>query len=181
MFDNIGGKIMALAMVLCVIGMVASVIGGIVLIGTELVMPGLVTIIAGCVGSWLGSFCLYGFGHLIECMDDVRDHLVSLDWKTKKPAEPAPAKAADSVKVRTAAPAPNRAASVNDGWMCTCGVKNVGAMPFCGCCGKKRPAVEQPKPAPVQPQTTGEAWMCSCGMKNSGSAFCCSGCGKSRA
>ena len=66
MFNNIGGKIMTLAMVLCIIGMVASVLSGIMVIAAEQVLGGIVTIAAGCVGSWLGSFCLYGFGELIE-------------------------------------------------------------------------------------------------------------------
>ena len=74
MFNNIGGKIKALAEVECGLGISISVIGGIILIGRGmesnsgeiLVIIGVTTLILGPLSSWLGSFVLYGFGELIE-------------------------------------------------------------------------------------------------------------------
>lgn len=71
MFTNIGGKIKTLAKVLCWIGIVASLIGCIVIsIGSNsrnsTVLIGLAVLIAGCIGSWVGSFFIYGFGELIQ-------------------------------------------------------------------------------------------------------------------
>ncbi|MBR2473091.1 MAG: hypothetical protein IKB44_03995 [Clostridia bacterium] len=68
MFDDIGGKIMKLAMVVAWIGIVCSIIWGLVM------MPraGIIGIIYAGIGalvSWVGSFVLYGFGQLVENSD----------------------------------------------------------------------------------------------------------------
>lgn len=62
MFDNIGGKIKTLAVIACVLGMIASIIIGLTLMDHG----GLWIIIGGCLGSWVGAFFIYGFGELIE-------------------------------------------------------------------------------------------------------------------
>jgi len=71
MFDNIGGKIKGLAVVICILGIAASVLGGIALISANsrynpTATAGWIVLIAGSLGSWIGSFTLYGFGELIE-------------------------------------------------------------------------------------------------------------------
>ena len=80
MYTNVGKKIKTLAKVLAWIGIIASVIGGIVMMtaGVNItdfsgrtssasgVVPGLIMMVVGAVGSWLGSLCLYGFGELVD-------------------------------------------------------------------------------------------------------------------
>ena len=76
MFENIGRKIMTLAQVTSVLGIIASIIGAIVLwtqagrssYAAEGVLNSTAwaILIGGCLGSWIGSFVLYGFGQLIE-------------------------------------------------------------------------------------------------------------------
>lgn len=72
MFDNIGGKIKALAKVMCILGIIVSVIMAFVTwfggsrYGASTFLPGLITLVVGCLGSWVGSFFTYGFGQLIE-------------------------------------------------------------------------------------------------------------------
>ena len=78
MFENIGGKIKKLAVTITVLGMIASIVLGIISLvngakvaryynnENPLLWTGLITIVAGCLGSWLGSFFIYGFGELIE-------------------------------------------------------------------------------------------------------------------
>ena len=83
MFDNIGRKIKILAMVLCWLGIVLSILVGILMMiadestgGVSMktvgglvnswVVRGLKFIIIGVLSSWIGSFLLYGFGELIE-------------------------------------------------------------------------------------------------------------------
>ncbi len=66
MFDNIGGKIKVLAKVVCWIGIVVSVILGL-LTGNSI--TALLTMVIGSVASWVGSFMTYGFGQLIENTD----------------------------------------------------------------------------------------------------------------
>ena len=68
MFDNIGGKIKTMAKVLLWIGIVSSLVGGIVLIAIDddLIPAGIGAFVGGSLLSWLGSFLIYGFGQLIE-------------------------------------------------------------------------------------------------------------------
>ena len=69
LFDDIGGKIKSLARVMCGAGMVVSFIAGIMQFVDEKLVLGCITIILGCISSWLGSFLLYGFGQLIQNSD----------------------------------------------------------------------------------------------------------------
>lgn len=71
MFNNIGEKIKTLAEVTCVLGMIASACGAIVLWTqndpyTPTIFLGVLVLGLGCLGSWIGSFFTYGFGELIE-------------------------------------------------------------------------------------------------------------------
>lgn len=68
MFDNIGGKIKTLASVIAWLGIVCSVIIGIVFIATaeKLIFAGIIIAIVGSISSWVGSFLLYGFGELVD-------------------------------------------------------------------------------------------------------------------
>ena len=81
MFNNIGSKIMKLAKVICWLGIIASVISGIVTIvagsGSRYtagagVLSGILIIVVGSLFSWIGSFFTYGFGQLIENTDEIR-------------------------------------------------------------------------------------------------------------
>ncbi len=73
MFRDIGKKIKTLAIVVCAIGMSASilwggyiVISGLKLSSTSLVLTGMIRAIIGCILSWIAVFLLYGFGELID-------------------------------------------------------------------------------------------------------------------
>jgi len=74
MFDNIGGKIKALAKVFCWIGIIASVIYAIVNFVASgqtrnndgYILAGYMFLFLGPLVSWISSFVLYGFGQLIE-------------------------------------------------------------------------------------------------------------------
>lgn len=71
MFNDIGGKIKTLAVVVCWLGIIASLILGIVLIGMDddLTLIGIIVMLFGALGSWLGSFVAYGYGELIDNTD----------------------------------------------------------------------------------------------------------------
>lgn len=68
MFDNIGSKIKKLAELLCWIGMLLSIIGGVILMYAvdSLVPVGTAIVFIGSLLSWISSFVLYGFGELVE-------------------------------------------------------------------------------------------------------------------
>ena len=65
MFENIGGKIKKLAKICTGIGIVFSVIAGIVTMFQSF-FTGLLIAAIGALASWVGSFLLYGFGELVE-------------------------------------------------------------------------------------------------------------------
>ncbi len=71
MFKNIGGKIKTLSEFVTWVGIIASVVLGIIIMfyGDIMVLVGLVVMSFGCFFSWIGSFLLYGYGQLIENSD----------------------------------------------------------------------------------------------------------------
>lgn len=87
MFNNIGGKIKTLAQVICALGIIGSVIGGIVFICNEIVLVGIVVLACGSLLSWVGSLGLYGFGHLIENTDILVAHGEKNPRKSEKAEE----------------------------------------------------------------------------------------------
>ena len=74
-FDNIGGKIKALAKGEMWVGIIASIIYGIFLIVEsefiieEKLFSGFMVIVFGPLASWVSSWVLYGFGQLVENSD----------------------------------------------------------------------------------------------------------------
>ncbi len=80
MFGNIGGKIKALAQVITWIGIIVSILIGIITMSTSGPV-GILIAVAGSLISWISSFILYGFGQLIENSDE----LVRLLSENKKP------------------------------------------------------------------------------------------------
>lgn len=67
MFDNVGGKIKGVAQLVTWLGIIASVIGFMVLVGNEETIGlAFAVLIVGCIGAWLSSLVLYGFGQLID-------------------------------------------------------------------------------------------------------------------
>ena len=67
MFENIGGKIKKLAIVITIIGIIISFIIGIML-SNEFGLGGFIVILGGSLLSWIGSFLLYGFGEIIDLL-----------------------------------------------------------------------------------------------------------------
>ncbi len=89
MWSNIGHKIKTLAKVICWIGIVLSVLVGIMAIATggtlqsygytyntgNNILTGILVIVLGVLGSWLGSLTMYGFGELVERAMNIDDKL----------------------------------------------------------------------------------------------------------
>lgn len=71
MFSNVGKKIKILAKVITWINIIGSIIVGIDLMASEMVLVGILVWILGPLFSWISSFITYGFGHLIENTDEI--------------------------------------------------------------------------------------------------------------
>lgn len=81
MFTNIGGKIKLTAKIACWVSMVASFIGGIILLiysiveaEDELIIVGLIVPLVAPFLCWIGSFVMYGFGELIEKTAEIAEN-----------------------------------------------------------------------------------------------------------
>ena len=66
MFNDISAKIKASAQVLIWLGILASFVQGTVILASTESYTGVVVMVVGSVSSWILSFCMYGFGQLIE-------------------------------------------------------------------------------------------------------------------
>ena len=66
MYDKIGGKIKVLTKAIAIIGIVASVIYGIVLLSLGQTVTGIIYLLLMPFLIWISSFVLYGFGELVE-------------------------------------------------------------------------------------------------------------------
>lgn len=65
MFKNVSGKIKDFAAILCWIGIVLSVIIGIVVMADN-TMVGVAVATVGSLSAWIVSYLVYGFGELVE-------------------------------------------------------------------------------------------------------------------
>ena len=73
MFNNVGRKVQVLAKVMCWLGIIASVIYGIVLIAAGSransgagLLTGILTMAVGSLASWLSSLATYAIGEAAE-------------------------------------------------------------------------------------------------------------------
>ena len=67
MFDNIGSKVKGLASVVCIGGIVTSIISGLaMMISLESFLAGFLSMIVGALGSWIGSWALYAIGEAVD-------------------------------------------------------------------------------------------------------------------
>ena len=86
MFDNIGDKIKGLAQMVFVVEAIAAVITGIALMASDedLILYGLLVLIAGPIIAWVSSWLLYGFGQLIENSDIIAEEYNRKNEKHEK-------------------------------------------------------------------------------------------------
>lgn len=145
MFDNIGGKIKVVAQVVCWIGIITSVISGIVTF-EESVLLGFLIMIVGSFISWISSFTLYGFGELIEATCETRD--MTYEIIHRKGSVPGVNDVAPVTVVRANAGAQARTAPAPaNGWKCACGRVNAGYVSTCVCGRTKNEKKQEPTDA----------------------------------
>lgn len=71
MYDNVGNKLKTISVLFMVLGVLLSIVTGIILIviSNSFMLYGVIIIIIGPILSWIGSLVLYGFGQLVENSD----------------------------------------------------------------------------------------------------------------
>jgi membrane-bound ClpP family serine protease len=126
MWDNIGGKIKILAKVIACVGIIASIIGGIVLISTGTDMRrggelyvglGLGSMFIGTLISWISAWFMYGFGELIEKTTAIEKNTRNGNFTSEVTTN----------------------ALSSDNWICNkCNHTNRKMALFCNSCGEKK-------------------------------------------
>ena len=118
MFENIGSKLKDFAKVYTVIGMALIAIAAIILL-FSVGFLGLLYGVIGCVSVWATGAMAYGIGQAVENTDALRKKLAP---ETLEPEEPG------------YQPVPKR-----EPWVCvSCGMENMGHVPYCNGCGTSR-------------------------------------------
>ena len=75
MFSNIDSKIKVLAIVCSLLGMIESIVSGVLVIVYSAAWIGVIIILLGCLLSWVGSFTLFGFGELISYNIEIKNKI----------------------------------------------------------------------------------------------------------
>ena len=133
MFGNIGGKVKTMAKVFTWLGMILSVIYGIVLAVNGSFFIGILTAVSLALAVWLAAIPFYGFGELIETNQSlVRSNreIISLLKEANTPA---------SQNSEEAKPAKMTSSHEVIGWTClSCGARNPSSKTTCIVCGNKK-------------------------------------------
>ncbi len=144
MFENIGGKIKGLASVVCILGIIGSVISGISIIDYD-GLSGFLIMVLGSVFSWAGSFVLYGFGQLVDNSDIIAGRMGSApnQWPAQPPVQnndipPVQNSYAPLVQPSYQVPVQKPAVVPAGGWRCTCGRVHANYVSSCSCGVNKR-------------------------------------------
>ncbi len=149
MFDNIGGKIKALAKVVCWCGIIASTICAIAAWSQNSryqnnTINGIIILVVGCLISWIGSFYTYGFGQLIENSDIIKNKLIANPANSTVPFEVVTTTKKDGdettrTMIKSAKELNEEQKIMADyGWRCPkCGKANYKYTTTCSCGGKK--------------------------------------------
>lgn len=98
MFENIGGKIKTYSKVIAWVGIVLSVLFGIIGMFTNILI-GIFYAVFGSLLSWVGSFFAYGFGEMVEASVQSANTLreIRYELRNRPTANSAQSRAARSV------------------------------------------------------------------------------------
>ena len=80
MYNHIGAKIKGLAKFIAWVGIIFSVLGGVLMMATGEaagIIGGIAVALLGILFSWIGGFLLYGYGQLIDNTDIIVQNMQS--------------------------------------------------------------------------------------------------------
>ena len=85
MFNNVGRKLKAIAGIFAWVGIIASIVLGIVIIDALSFLVGLLVIAIGSLASWISSLGLYAFGELVDNSTIVANQYRESGYEEKAP------------------------------------------------------------------------------------------------
>ena len=84
MFNNIGKKLQILAIISFILGFIASIVIGIYyLFQLDSILPGILIIVFGPLGSWIGSWSIYALGFIAENSENQQEDLILIKTKLR--------------------------------------------------------------------------------------------------
>lgn len=75
MYKKVGSKIKSLVKGIVGVGMVASVILGLLCMFGVSFLGGILLAGMGCLMSWLSGLLMYAYGEMVDCIQDIRNRL----------------------------------------------------------------------------------------------------------
>lgn len=144
MFDDIAGKIKALAKVTCGLGIAASIMGAFALWAqsspyNSTTSAGVLVLVLGSLASWIGSFFTYGFGQLIENTNTIHSDNLKIQELLKEPKEENASSTTVTHPTRTSQFQSIESLYSNDEWECAVyGMRNSKRTNSCINCGHRR-------------------------------------------
>ncbi len=130
MFDHPGKKVQTLASVLSVLLGGASLVIGVLLAGTD-VLISVGVILGGVLVAYVTGLLLYSLGSLVDNSQEIRDSLFRLENGDFEPEEPATPAVRPEKPERV-----GRRFSSDEGektWQCDCGAVNPNRIKTCSC------------------------------------------------
>ena len=133
MFENVGGKIKALSIILSIVGTLGLIIYGLFLMSESFVV-GVLVIILGSLYVWICSLFICGYGEIIEQLETSNINTYEIYQLLKKIA---PDAEKEEVKPSYLTPLPQKVKKTNSGgWVCSkCSSENEVNSQFCKECG----------------------------------------------
>lgn len=134
MFENVGGKIKALSIILSIVGTLGLIIYGLFLMSESFVV-GVLVIILGSLYVWICSLFICGFGEIIEQLEISNGNTYEI-YQLLKKLLPEEENKEETKKSYLTPPAPTVKKTLNGGWICSkCSTENSGNNQFCKECG----------------------------------------------
>ena len=148
MFQNAGGKIKTLAVVLFVIGIIGSLVCAVVFGRTapdrwgetQFSFLSFILILAvGVLSSFISSLFLYAFGDIADNIQVIASSALETAAAAKATAKAAEQTATSSAPVSSPKPAYSHKTDTAGDWVCKkCGTRNDKSTMFCKDCGEYR-------------------------------------------
>ena len=143
MFDNVGEKVKTMASVFCVIGIILSIILGVITIFGGQVLVGFLVIALGAFSSWLSCLSLYAIGEAAENTNKIFYRLENIERKQSnidQIIKPEPIKTELYQKYKEAVKNQETTKKFEEGsWWCSCGARNSQNSRECSNCYKPKP------------------------------------------